>query len=37
MNTVAVTALETDMLDQSPGGSVRDLVASLPIPRLADT
>ena len=35
VNAVAVTALETDMLDQLPGGSVRELLASLPIPRLA--
>jgi 3-oxoacyl-[acyl-carrier protein] reductase len=35
VNTVAVTALETDMLDQLPRGTVDMVVASLPIPRLA--
>jgi 3-oxoacyl-[acyl-carrier protein] reductase len=35
VNTVAVTALETDMLDQLPQPAVSALLASLPIPRLA--
>jgi 3-oxoacyl-[acyl-carrier protein] reductase len=35
VNTLAITALETDMLDQLPDESVRLLLASLPIPRLA--
>ena len=35
VNTVAVTALETDMLGQLPSESVSRLLASLPIPRLA--
>ena len=35
VNTVAVTALETDMLGQLPDDSVSKLLASLPIPRLA--
>jgi 3-oxoacyl-[acyl-carrier protein] reductase len=32
---VAITALETDMLDQLPDRAVDALLASLPIPRLA--
>lgn len=35
VNTVAVTALETDMLDQLPEQAVTGLLASLTIPRLA--
>jgi 3-oxoacyl-[acyl-carrier protein] reductase len=35
VNTVAITALETDMLDQLPDRAVDALLASLPIPRLA--
>lgn len=35
VNTVAVTALETDMLDQLPREKVDAVVAGLPIPRLA--
>jgi 3-oxoacyl-[acyl-carrier protein] reductase len=35
VNTVAVTALETDMLDQLPREKVDAVIAKLPIPRLA--
>ena len=35
VNTVAVTALETDMLDQLPEQTVRTLVDNLTVPRLA--
>jgi 3-oxoacyl-[acyl-carrier protein] reductase len=35
VNTVAVTALETDMLEQLPEQAVDALLASLPLPRLA--
>ena len=35
VNTLAVTALETDMLDQLSDGSINKLVAGLPIARLA--
>jgi 3-oxoacyl-[acyl-carrier protein] reductase len=35
VNTVAVTALETDMLEQLPEQAVRALLGSLAIPRLA--
>jgi len=35
VNTVAVTALETDMLDQLPREKVDAVVAGLPIPRFA--
>lgn len=35
VNTLAVTALETDMLDQLPREKVDAVVAGLPIPRMA--
>lgn len=35
-NTVGVTALETDMLGQLPRDKVDAVIASLPIPRMAD-
>lgn len=35
VNTLALTALETDMLDQLPREKVDEVVAGLPIPRLA--
>ena len=35
VNTVAVTALETDMLDQLPREKVDAVIESLPLPRMA--
>lgn len=35
VNTVAVSALETDMLGQLPRGKVDAVIASLPLPRMA--
>ncbi|RZM20866.1 MAG: SDR family oxidoreductase, partial [Sphingomonas sp.] len=34
-NTLAVTAIESDMLDQLPRDKIDAIVAALPIPRLA--
>jgi 3-oxoacyl-[acyl-carrier protein] reductase len=35
-NTIAVSAIKTDMLDQLPGDKIAAVVATLPIPRFAE-